>query len=345
MSLKITALLAILASSTALAQEPWTTSNVVVSGSGKPRILLIHDMEGLAGQDNAYSFFARNPAYPEAQGFLVADVNAVIDGLFRGGAASVTVLDGHGSGSEPALDIPAGLLDPRALLLPEQFDPYLDLTDQARQFDAIALVGFHAKSGSRGFASHTYMIGAQIFLEGHSVTEPELIGLVYGRFGLPVIFVSGDDRLQEDLRTMPWIRYVMTKKATSASSAELIPVKKVHDAMRRQARQAVKQLPAAQVMKAREPLRVAVRAVPPASMSWLKGMPGVDYDDETVSFTASGIVSAHDGIRPILNALNFSFADAYQAPYRSLPEAEKLGAQGIEELFRRWFDAESGRTP
>jgi hypothetical protein len=55
----ICALLTILASGTAFAQAAWTTSSVVVHGGGKPRILLIHDMEGLAGQDNARRFHAR----------------------------------------------------------------------------------------------------------------------------------------------------------------------------------------------------------------------------------------------------------------------------------------------
>jgi D-amino peptidase len=318
---------------------------VGVPATAKPRVLLMHDMEGLAGQDNPYSFFARHPTYPQAQSLLVADVNAAIEGLFAGGAGSVTVLDSHGSGSEPALDIPADRLDSRARMLPGQFDPYVDPAEEDRQYDAIALVGFHAKSGTRGFAAHTYTIGVQIFLEGHSVTEPELIGLLYGRFGIPVIFVSGDDRLREDLRTMPWIRYVTTKRATSASSAELYPVGEVHEAMRREARQAVQQLAAARVMKAREPLRVAVRAVPPANMRWLEGMPGLAYEDETVSFTAGDLMSAHRGMRPILNALNFSFSDAYLAPYQALPNADELGARGVVELFRRWFDAESGRLP
>jgi putative CocE/NonD family hydrolase len=326
------------------AQDAWTTSKVT-RPERKPRILLIHDMEGLSGQDDPYSFFHRHPTYAQGQQLLTADVNAVIAGLFDGGAGSVSVVDGHGSGS-PDPDLLLDRLDPRAEVVsrPHYFEPYLDLSEEPRQFDAIAMVGMHAKSGSGGFASHAFTIGMQISLEGHSVTEAEVAGLLYGRSGVPIIFVSGDDRLRDDLRTMPWLQYVTTKKATSASTAELFPVAEVHAAMRRQARVAVQRLGDAKVMQARSPLRVSIRAVPPASMSWLKGMPGIDYQDETVSFVAQDIGSAYRGMSPVVTALNFSFDDATRSAFDALPEAEKLGAQGIEELFRRWFDAESGRV-
>src|SRR5687767_10666380 len=86
------------------AQSAWTTAAVKAASGSKPRVLLIHDMEGLAGQDNPYSFLYGHPLYPVGQRLLVADVNAVIEGLFAGGAASVVVADGHGRGN-PGADI------------------------------------------------------------------------------------------------------------------------------------------------------------------------------------------------------------------------------------------------
>lgn len=332
----------------AAAGVPWSTMPTDVP-SGKPRILLIHDMEGLAGQDDPYSFYYRHDAYPGAQVLLTDDVNAVVDGLLAGGAASVTVVDGHGSGN-PAPDLLLDRLDPRAHVLarPVPFEPFsiAEAQRQAghdREFDAVALVGFHAKSGSRGFAAHTYTIGAQIFLDGHSVTEPELGALLYGLAGMPVIYVSGDDRLQEDLKTMPWVEYTVTKKATSASTAELYPLEEVRDAMRRQASRAVKDIARARVMRAAMPLEVSIRAVPPASIAWLENMPDVDYADETLTFVADDIVDAHRKMKPVLAALNVSLTETWLHAFRSQPDAGKYDAQGIIELFRRWLEAESGR--
>jgi D-amino peptidase len=327
------------------AEDAWTTSAVkAANGGGKPRVLLIHDMEGLAGQDDPYTILYGHPQYALGQRLLVADVNAVIEGLFAGGAASVVVADGHGSGN-PDSDIPVELLDARAKLIsrPQPFDTYLDLATTG-DFDAVVVVGMHAKSGSSGFISHTYTIGMQLLIGGRSITETELVGLLYGRAGIPVIFASGDDRLAIDLQTMPWLKYVTTKKATSAATAELFPVAAVHAEMRKQASLAAKHWTAAKIMNVRSPVQVTVRAVPPANMKWLKGMPGVQYENEQVSFNAVDMVAAYQGAATIAEALGPSFSDAELSFFNAQPDAGQQRQKGMEELYRRWFEAESGKA-
>lgn len=333
------------ASSAFAVESAWTTSAVEAKSGTKPRVLLIHDMEGLSGQDDPYSFLYGHPKYADGQRMLVADVNAVIEGLFAGGAASVVVADGHGSGN-PDADIMVDRLDKRARLIsrPQRFDTYRDLAPTG-EFDAVAVVGMHAKSGSGGFASHTFTIGMQLIIGGQSITETELVGLLYGRAGIPVIFASGDDRLANDLRTMPWLRYVTTKKATSASTADLLPVAEVHARMREQAKLAAKSWTSASVMTVRTPVEVAVRAVPPGNFKWLEGMPGVRYENEQVSYTASDMVAAYNSMRPVVAALGFSFADAQMAPFYAQPDVRQQQQKGMEELYRRWFEAESGHAP
>ena len=107
----------------------------------------------------------------------------------------------------------------------------------------------HAKTGSRGFASHTITLGMDVLLNGKPITESEIVAYSWGRVGVPLIFVSGDDRLQNDLKIMPWIEFVVTKKATSASTVELRPVDSVHAEMREKAARAVRNLAKAKVMK------------------------------------------------------------------------------------------------
>lgn len=313
--------------------------------NAKPHILLIHDMEGLAGQDDPYSFVYGHPKYPETRKQLTADVNAVVAGLFDGGAGAVTIADGHGSGSADA-DVIVEQLDPRARLIsrPTYFDTYLDLAEPGA-FDAVAVVGMHSKSGTNGFAAHTYSVGVQVFFNGHSITETELVGALYGAAGIPVIFASGDDRLAEDLRTMPWLRYVVTKKARSVSTVELLPVAEVHSAMRREARIAVQKRASAQIMKLSAPVEVAVRAVPPASFRWLRDMPGVRFKDDTVSFTASDAAQAYIGVRPLVTAMHSSFNSIERSVLNKHPDGSRLKYDGRIELFRRWIEAESAGAP
>lgn len=116
------------------AREPAQGTRVledpVPVGDGGPRVLVYHDMEGLSGQSDPNSFrFAHPEAYAEGRELLTADVNAVVEGLFEGGAAVVHVVDAHGSGN-PEPDILLDRLDPRAEMVfrDEPFRPYVDLS-------------------------------------------------------------------------------------------------------------------------------------------------------------------------------------------------------------------------
>ena len=243
---------------------------VPLSAQSRPlRVLITHDMEGLSGQDDWRTFSHNYPEqYARGQRLLVADVNAVVAGLFDGGATAVDVTDGHGSGNtEP--DIPLELLDARAKMIfkDHPFDPYLDL-QQPDAYQAVALVGMHGKPGSRGFAAHTWNPGAEIIMNGMTLAEPELNGYSWGRVGVPVIFVAGDDRLQGNLADrMPWIEYVVTKRSTSASTAELRPVDEVHAEMRAAAKRALQGVAGARVMRLTAPITAQLRAIPPAPMT------------------------------------------------------------------------------
>ncbi|HKN67918.1 MAG TPA: M55 family metallopeptidase, partial [Gemmatimonadaceae bacterium] len=66
---------------------------------------------------------------------------------------------------------------------------------------------------------------------------------------------------------MPWLEFVVTKKATSASTVELRPVDAVHAEMREKAARAVRNLSKAKVMTLATPMRAGLHAVPPASLA------------------------------------------------------------------------------
>jgi D-amino peptidase len=308
------------------------------------RVLVYHDMEGLAGQDDWRTFLFSHPEkYPEGQKMLAADVNAVIDGLFAGGATRVDVVDAHGSGN-PEPDVRRDLLDPRAkqVFRDTPFDPYVDITEP-NVYDAIVAVAMHAKTGSHGFASHTITLGMDMLVNDKPITESEIVAYSWGRVGVPLIFVSGDDRLQNDLQVMPWIEFVVTKKATSASTVELRPVDAVHAEMREKAARAVRNVSKAKVMTLATPMRAGLHAVPPASLAALKGIPGISYADETVTFTAPDFRAAYDGVIALVGAARASYTQVLQETVRKHPDGQKIMADYSDALFVRWMDYESGR--
>jgi len=325
--------------------DPWTLVDPAPDDDGELRVLVLHDMEGLSGQTDPRTFSYRNTEfYPQGREYLIGDVNAVIAGLFDGGADVVRVVDGHGSGN-PEPDIILDRLDPRAEMLSrsEPFEAYVDIVE-AGAFDAVVVVGMHAKTGSRGFASHTYTLGIGVRLNGQSITETEIVALSWGRVGVPVIFASGDDKLAADLATMPWIRYVTVKDATSASTADPYPVDEVRAELRAEAQAALEGLSGARVMRVATPVEATLDAVPPASLTALDGVPGIRYDDGSVTFTAADFGEAYDGLTALIGVASAGYSSVMGEVLRGLdPDA---GSEFSARLFERWMDFESGRwTP
>ena len=319
-----------------------------LSAQARPiRVLVYHDMEGLAGQSDPFTYRFDHPTqYALGRQYLVADINAVIAGLFDGGATEVNVIDAHGSGN-PEPDIPTGALDPRAkqVFRDTPFRGYVDLVEPNR-YDAVAAVGMHSKTGSRGFAAHTITLGMALELNGKEITESELVAFSWGRANVPMIFVSGDDRLREDLRTMPWIEFVITKKATSSSTVELYPVEKVHAEMKASAKRAVRNLGKAQALKAGSPVTAAVRVVPPANLESLKGFPGVRYADNKVTFEAADFGAAYDAWMAIIAVARSGYSSLWGEVVGAQPKGKELRLDFSDRLFARWMDFESGRwTP
>ncbi|MGY8777018.1 MAG: M55 family metallopeptidase, partial [Longimicrobiales bacterium] len=266
--------------------EPRTLEAPAGDSDGVVRVLVYHDMEGLTGQSDPNTFrFAHPERYAIGRTYLTGDVNAVVAGLFDGGADEVHIVDGHGSGS-PEPDLLLDELDERAELISrdELFDAYVDLTEPG-VYDAIAVVGMHAKTGSGGFASHTYTLGIAFVLNGMAVTETEVVGYSWGRVGVPVIFASGDDRLKGDLEgPMPWIEFVQVKTATSASTATPRPVEEARADLTSGAQRAMQGYRDAHAMRLSEPVTAQLHAVPPANLSMLEGVPGINYADQRVTF-------------------------------------------------------------
>jgi D-amino peptidase len=321
-----------------------TGFQLLAQGTQKPRILIYHDMEGLSGEDDFRQFnFSHPEQYAKGRELLTADINAVISGLFQGGAGLVNVVDAHGSGN-PDPDVLLDKLDSRAKMVSrdQPFRQYVDIVEP-NTYDAVVCVGMHAKTGSGGFASHTYTLGIDLILNDKSITETELVGYSWGRVGVPVIMVTGDDKLAGDLKVMPWIEYVQTKKATSASTVELRPVDDVHKEMTAKAAKAIKSISSATVMKIKEPIKAALHVVPPAGLDRLKNLPGIDYKDNVATFTAENFAKAYDGLIALIGIATTNYPATTNEVIKNQPNGKELQVQMGDALMMRWLDYESGR--
>lgn len=334
MTATLTAAIVSILAATANAAEPWSVETPKTQAKA-PHVLVIYDMEGLAGQDDIDSFVPSHPAYAKGQRLLTDDVNAVVDGLFAGGASAVSVADGHGGSTQ--IDILTQELDRRAKMV----DRWHSSGDN---YAAVAIVGMHASSGSGGFAAHTWTAGVEFAINGQALNEAQLIALTQGEHGIPLIFVSGDDRLGAEMRSLPWVRYVEVKKATGLESAELYPLKQTREKMRSGAADALRGLPQARVIKATRPVAVTVTAFSPASLSWLADMPGIQYRDQAVSFTAPDAEAAYKGMQAIGTAAMYGYSDALFRALQKHPDAKRIELDAIAEWDQKWATSERERA-
>ncbi len=309
---------------------------------GVKKILLYYDMEGVSGQNLIKSLNFGNDEYFEAREWLTDDVNAVIDGLFAGGADGVDVVDAHGSGN-PEPDILLDKMDSRAQMIAknEPFRPYVDLVEPG-SYDAVAVVCMHSKTGGGGFAAHTYTLGMDWILNDLSINESEIIAYAWGRANVPLIFASGDDKLEEQLSWMSWLEYVQVKKAKGAGDAELRPFADVHAEMREAARRAVENIPQSKAVRLTEPIKAQLRAVHPASLERMEGIPGIAYENQTVTFKAANYQEAYDGMTALVRIATTGYVRILQRVVSGKENGQEIFKEFGEHLDADWVEVESG---
>jgi D-amino peptidase len=158
-------------------------------------VFIITDAEGVAGvcrQDQT------DPNNQEMRQLLTGEINAAVDGFFKGGATDVLVWDGHDGGRT----LSALTIDPRAKLIIGNIGPTMTFE---RHYSAVAFVGQHARANTlAGVMAHSYSsLGIQtILMNGKPVGEIETRTALAGWFGIPVIFLSGDAAAARDLHAI-----------------------------------------------------------------------------------------------------------------------------------------------
>lgn len=188
-----------------------------------PKVLLLYDMEGVTDAIRPQDVSMGSQTYPATRESLTEDVNAAIRGLLKAGAREVVLTDGHGSGNpdpDYLLDkLPKGA---RFDIRDAPYDPYIEAMDAT--FDAMVTVAMHGKAGGKAFLAHTYNGHTRWVMAGHDMNESMLVAASAARFNVPLILVTGDDVLREEIRSFsPGTEYVTVKKAVSVSAAEARP--------------------------------------------------------------------------------------------------------------------------
>ena len=163
------------------------------------KVFISVDMEGLAGVVSGSDVNPTGPDYEHFRAIMAAETNAAVGGAFRAGATEVLVRDSHGAKQ----NLLPSAVDPRARLLRGQgAGPKNMMEGIDETFAAVVFIGYHAKAGTpNAILEHTSNGNVVDFsINGVSLPEGGYNALVAGLYNVPVVFVSGDRAVVEQIR-------------------------------------------------------------------------------------------------------------------------------------------------
>ena len=196
---------------------------VLAQESDGPKVFISVDMEGIAGLVNGESTGRSGADYGYFRRIMSAEANAAVLGAFDAGASEVVVRDSHGS----ARNILPDLLDPRARLIRDWSGGPLDMVEGIDEsFDALVFIGYHARAGTPdAIIDHTMSGNVTDFsMNGVSLPEAGINALIAGLWGVPVVFVAGDQAICDQVTELFGnVGTVAVKRGIGAASEGLHP--------------------------------------------------------------------------------------------------------------------------
>jgi D-amino peptidase len=188
------------------------------------KILISVDMEGITGIVSADECNRRvSDDYQYFRKIMTVEANAAVEGALAGGATEVVVRDAHDTGRNILPD----LLHKSARLLRDwSFGPKEMMEGIDETFGAAVFIGYHASAGKpNAILEHTWSGRiTDVKINGVSLPEAGLNALIAGHFNVPVVFVSGDQAVCDQVRgLLGEIESVAVKKGIGAATLSLHP--------------------------------------------------------------------------------------------------------------------------
>jgi D-amino peptidase len=280
-----TALLIVLLTSAALAQDPGRRP-------GAKKILVIASMEGSDGIFNRQSQLTSltAPRWQESKKLMTEDVNAAVDGLLAGGASDVVVLDAYDTGQAlSTLDI-----HPRAILLSGR--PMTPTLEMNSTYAGVVFAGLPAMAGAEDgvlAASYDFQSIHEISVNGKPTGAIGARTMLAGYHNVPVLMMYGDEAACRETRSLtPEAGCAVVKWGVGRGGKSLAHAAAVA-LIRDKARTAMDRLPAIKPYKMTGPVEVRVQHTTSARVTIYRPQEGVaQVDPRTWIFRGRDIVEA-----------------------------------------------------
>jgi D-amino peptidase len=232
-------------------------------------------MEGVGGV-STWSIQANSKGreYEKFRELMTKEVNAAIEGAFEAGATEVVVGDSHGD----AQNIDVELLDRRVRLIRAWPRPLGMMQGIDASFGAVVFVGYHAAEGrANAILSHSFDGTMEVELDGVTVPEAGFNAAIAGDFGVPVVFLSGDQTICADAtKLLGPIETAVVKEATGFYSATMIHPEEAQKRIREGVRRGVERRAEMKPYRIAHPVKLKIRFNSTVTAEVVAMLPGVE---------------------------------------------------------------------
>jgi D-amino peptidase len=259
------------------------------------KLFISVDMEGIGGIGTSQMTSASGKDYQLGRRLMTDEVNAVVAAVFERGPAEIVENDSHAhKQNQQHMD-----LDPRVTYIQGSIKPYGMVEGLDATFDGVIFIGYHTRAGtSGGFLAHTGSGAVKgLWINGREAGEGDMNAAYAAAVGVPVILVSGDSAVVEQLAYLN-AEGVTTKVAVTPLSAALRHPELVRERLASATRRALDGIAAARAPSIEEPVLVRLRFSDVTTPEILQAIPGVrQVDGYTVEFRADTMADAYRLIR------------------------------------------------
>lgn len=257
------------------------------------KIYIVADMEGVSGVVHPEHTGWDGRRHYEARKWTTEHINAAVEASIAAGASEVLVLDGHSNGRNVILD----LLHPEATLMWGRQNRRLgQMEGISESFDAVLMVGFHARAGVPGVLNHTINSGVitEVKVNGQALGEIGINAAIAGEFGVPVAMVSGEARATDEAKELlPHIEVAPVQESVGTYSARILSPAKAHARIREATQRALARLDSMKPFRIAPPIRLDVRFQDTAMAEAALMLPGTERTDgRALTYTSDNLLEA-----------------------------------------------------
>jgi D-amino peptidase len=240
------------------------------------RVLIMTDMEGVAGIECWEQVTGGHEMYEEARKLYTEEINAAVRGAAAARADEIIVVDCHGAGGPWTFrSLVPEMWDERAeYVMGSPWGRYTRPLEEG--CDAALLVGMHAMAGTLdGVMSHTVSSEAwyNLYFNETAVGESGINAAICGHWDCPVLLVTGDEAVCQETKALlgEGLTTVAVKQGVGRFAARNMAPSKARRLIEEAAYHALQDLKAVAPYKPAAPTTITVELATPDHAARFKG--------------------------------------------------------------------------